>query len=238
MAQAAELLALARQELGTTEQPSGSNNVKYNTAYYGRAVQDGDGAQYPWCVTFLWWLFREAGASALFYGGGRTASCGALLAYAKAHGQLVSGAFRPGDLVFLRFDRSRTSPEHAGMVEAVRDTGELVTIEGNTGTGSEANGGQVQRRVRSAWQILGGYRPAYEEETMDQSTFNTLAEQWLESRSTLEPSIRGQEGQTARAWAESAGIILGDTQGRKQYRSFCTREQAILFLYRLMKTLK
>lgn len=35
MATATELLQLARGELGTTEQPSNSNKVKYNAAYYG-----------------------------------------------------------------------------------------------------------------------------------------------------------------------------------------------------------
>ena len=38
MATGEELLALARRELGTREQPSGSNRVKYNTEYYGREV--------------------------------------------------------------------------------------------------------------------------------------------------------------------------------------------------------
>ncbi|MEG2176834.1 MAG: hypothetical protein RRY97_08170 [Oscillibacter sp.] len=72
------LLELARQELGTCEQPAGSNQVKYNSAYYGREVS---GPAYPWCCAFLWWLFQEAGLAALFYSGGKTASCGALCLY-------------------------------------------------------------------------------------------------------------------------------------------------------------
>lgn len=237
MPRASELLALARAELGVRESPAGSNNVKYNTAYYGREVRDTAEAKYPWCVVFQWWLFRQDGAADLFYGGGRTASCSALLGYAKSHGLFVSGDYRPGDLVFLRFSRTRTSPEHIGMVQEVRSNGDLVTIEGNTGVGSDANGGQVQQRVRPAWQALGGYRPAYEEEeNMDQSTFDQMANQWLERRAELGPSIQTEEGSAARAWAESQGIILGDTRGRKQYRSFCTREQALMFLYRLVRS--
>ena len=77
------ILALARKELGTAESPAGSNHVKYNTAYYGREVSGG---AYPWCCVFLWWLFQTAGAPELFYGGGRTASCSALMTYAKSHG--------------------------------------------------------------------------------------------------------------------------------------------------------
>lgn len=234
MARASELLALARKELGVKESPAGSNNVKYNTAYYGREVRDTAEAKYPWCVTFQWWLFREAGASALFYGGGRTASCGTLMGYAKTHGLFVGGGYAPGDLVFLRFSQAHTSPEHVGMVLEVR-AGGLVTIEGNTGAGSDANGGQVQQRLRPAWQALGGYRPKYEyeeDEEMDQAAFDRMADQWLARRAALEPGIQTEEGRAARAWAEAQGIILGDGKGRKQYRSFCTREQALLFLYR------
>lgn len=40
----------------------------------------------------------------------------------------------------------------------------------------------------------------------------------------------------ALAWAESQVIILGDTRGRKQYRSFCTQEQSLMFLYRLVRS--
>lgn len=239
MARASDLLALARAELGVRESPAGSNNVKYNTAYYGREVRDTAEAQYPWCVTFQWWLFREAGVSALFYGGGRTASCAALLGYARTHGLFISGGYAPGDLVFLRFSRVRTSPEHIGMVKEARADGSLVTIEGNTGLGNDANGGQVQQRVRPAWQAVGGYRPKYEEEEeMDQAAFDRMADQWLESRAALEPGIQTEEGRAARAWAEAQGIILGDGKGRKQYRSFCTREQALLFLYRVAGKLR
>ena len=71
MASASDLLTLARRELGVTEDPKGSNRVKYNTAYYGREVS---GDSYPWCCVFLWWLFRKAGAAELFYDGDRTAS--------------------------------------------------------------------------------------------------------------------------------------------------------------------
>ncbi|MDO4314297.1 MAG: CHAP domain-containing protein [Oscillospiraceae bacterium] len=239
MARASDLLALARGELGVGESPAGSNCVKYNTAYYGREVRDTAGTKYPWCVVFLWWLFREAGAPELFYGGGRTASCGTLMGYAKTHGLFVSGGYVPGDLVFLRFSAKQAAPEHIGIVRDVRADGALVTIEGNTSPENDANGGQVRQRVRPAWQAVGGYRPAYEEdEDMDQAAFNKLADKWLESRAALAPSIQTEEGEAARAWAEEQGILLGDGQGRKQYRSFCTREQAVLFLYRLAEKLR
>ena len=177
MARASDLLALAREELGVKESPANSNNVKYNTAYYGREVHDTADAKYPWCMVFQWWVFRAAGASELFYGGRKTASCGTLMDYAAAHGQLVRSGYRPGDLVFMRFSQKRTRPEHVGLVKEVRSNGDIITIEGNTGLGNDANGGQVQQRVRYAWQVLGAYRPRYDvggEEEEDVVTYKYL----------------------------------------------------------------
>lgn len=227
MAASEDLLALARREIGTKEQPEGSNRVKYNTEYYGWEVS---GRAYPWCCVFLWWLFRMCGGAELFYGGARTASCGTLMDYARRHGLLVTDGYRPGDLAFFRFSGSG-GPQHVGIVEEVRGD-VLVTIEGNTGAGNDTNGGQVQRRQRHRRCVLGAYRPAYEEETMTQQQFDEMMERWLERRADQAPGAFSAE---ARAWAESMGLIQGDLAGRKQYRSFCTREQLMTFLYRLRK---
>ena len=191
MASAQELLTLARRELGTVESPPGSNQVKYNTAYYGSPVS---GAAYPWCVTFLWWLFRERDASALFYAGGKTASCGTLRSWARRQGQLVEGAFRPGDIVFYRFSGSG-GPQHAGIVESVRPDGRIVSLEGNTGAGNDANGGAVQRRVRAPGLAMGAFRPRYQEE--GSMTYAYLSDVPEGFRDAIEKLMR-------------AGILLGD----------------------------
>ncbi len=51
---AQKALAIAAAEVGTKESPAGSNNVKYNTWFYGRTVS---GSAYPWCMAFIAWLF-------------------------------------------------------------------------------------------------------------------------------------------------------------------------------------
>ena len=51
-----KLLAIANAEVGITEYPPSSNNVKYNTWFYGRQVM---GAKYPWCCTFISYIFWE-----------------------------------------------------------------------------------------------------------------------------------------------------------------------------------
>ena len=151
-----EILTLAREQIGVSESPPGSNNVKYNTAYYGRKVS---GSSYPWCCVFIWWLFRECGASKLFFGGEKTASCTALMKYAKNHGLWVTSGFRPGDLILYNFN-SDSYAEHIGICESA--TKKTVTcIEGNTSTTSDDNGGKVMRRTRNLSVVLGAYRPKY-----------------------------------------------------------------------------
>lgn len=54
------LLSLADAEVGNTEYPPNSNNVKYNTWYYGHAV---NGSAYPWCAAFISYIFATLDGS-------------------------------------------------------------------------------------------------------------------------------------------------------------------------------
>lgn len=54
MATASTIINMASKEIGVKE--TGVNNVKYNTEYYGRAV---NGENYPWCAVFAWWVFKQ-----------------------------------------------------------------------------------------------------------------------------------------------------------------------------------
>lgn len=225
----AKVLAAAAGELGVSESPAGSNRVKYNTAYYGRAVS---GEAYPWCCVFLWWCFRQAGAASLFYGGGKTASCGALADFARRQGRYVTGGYQPGDLVMFHFGGGAI--RHIGIVE--RAEGDLLTtIEGNTGANNDANGGQVQRRKRRIKDVAGAYRPAYQEDEMTQGEFDAMMNDWLSRRAALEP---GDFSRQARDWGEGTGIIQGGGNGSFQYKSFCTREQMLVFLHRMAQSMK
>lgn len=66
--------------LGISENPKNSNNVIFNTDYYGKPVS---GSCYSWCCTFVWDIFRMCNASKYFYGGGKCASCTSTLNYYK-----------------------------------------------------------------------------------------------------------------------------------------------------------
>ena len=147
------VLQIAAWQLGVIESPSGSNRVKYNDAFYGRAVS---GAAYPWCMAFVWWVFQQAGFQ-LFH----TASCSVLRRRYQAAGQWVTEGYRPGDILLFDFSGRRTRTEHAGILERVEADGTLVTIEGNTGSANDANGGAVQRRRRRPDLVTGACRPRY-----------------------------------------------------------------------------
>ena len=200
----------ARAQLGIREEPPNSNRVKFNTAYYGREVS---GSAYPWCCAFVWWVFREAGAASLFYGGKKTASCSALLSFHK--GQAVRGDYQPGDIIFFNFN-GRKNPAHVGICESW-DGQYITTIDGNTAPTNEANGGAVMRRRRAKKYMIGAYRPAYEEDTMTQADFDKMMDDYLERRGDKPAS--GWAG-TLLQEAKQAGITDGSRP-----QSFATREE-------------
>jgi hypothetical protein len=168
-----KLLDTAARYLGVKEAPPDSNRVLFNTDYYGREVS---GSAYPWCCVFIWYIFREAGATDLFFGGEKTASCTTLYDYYRGQGQMVPvSQARPGDLVFFVFDgNTKGIMNHIGIVENTKG-GYITTIDGNTGTVSEANGGAVMRRTRAVGYVGGVARPNYQEEDeMTQEQFNAF----------------------------------------------------------------
>lgn len=161
---AAAVVAKARSYVGVKESPPNSNNVVFNTDYYGGSVS---GSAYAWCAVFVWDVFHVLGASELFYGGGKTASCTVLMQYGRAHGLDVDGGYKPGDIVFFNWSGAKSPAEHVGIVESIDADGSLITIEGNTAVGNDSDGGEVMRRSRPLKYAICGYRPAYmsEEET-------------------------------------------------------------------------
>ena len=150
----AAVLQIAEWQLGVVEMPTNSNKVKYNTAYYGREVSGG---AYAWYMAFVWWVFREAGFSLY-----KTASCTTFVNRYKtfAPSQIVTSGYKPGDIVFFDFSRKRKKTEHVGIVVGVVG-GTVLTIEGNTGTGNDTNGGAVMKRRRDVSLITCGVRPGY-----------------------------------------------------------------------------
>lgn len=164
-----DVALLAATQVGISENPPSSNNVRYNTWYYGREVSGGS---YPWCMVFVQWVFAQVGVALPQ----RTASCGSLMRAAQKSGEWVTADYRPGDVVIYDFPGGAAT-DHCGIVESVTDSG-VVAIEGNTGSGSDADGGQVQRRSRAFSVIVGAVRAKdlMEEVTAEvEDRFNTVA---------------------------------------------------------------
>lgn len=169
MATANQLLTIARKQLGICENPPGSNNVRYNTWYYGREVM---GSAYPWCMVFVQWVFAQAGVKLPV----RTASCGALMNAAKAAGCWVTAGFKPGDVVIYDFPGGAAT-DHCGIVETELPDYGVQAVEGNTSqSGSQSNGGMVCRKNRPGKYIVGAVRPVFdtEKEEDDMVVYKTL----------------------------------------------------------------
>lgn len=182
MPKVSDVLNIARGELGYTESPQGSNKTKYGR-WFGL---DGN----PWCMMYVQWCCAQAGVALPM----RTASCGALMRAAQAAGCWVTGDYRPGDVVIYDFPGGAAT-DHTGIAESVTASG-VIAIEGNTGAGNDANGGQVQRRTRSNSLIVGAFRPEFEEEE-EVVTYEKLANIPEKFRPVIDKLM-------------TAGIIQGD----------------------------
>ena len=167
---AQELLRKAQAEIGVCEFPSNSNNVKYNTWYYGRRVS---GASYPWCCTFVTWLFKEDQSLCK-----KSASCIDLLSYFEKKGQVVKTP-KAGDIVFFKYSTNTRRTNHVGIVERVEGK-TVFTIEGNTSVTSNDNGGKVMRRRRTS-NMVAFARPAYQSQTtksVDEIAHEVISGEW------------------------------------------------------------
>lgn len=151
------LMDVAKSCIGTKEDPPGSNNVIYNTWYYGREVS---GDSYPWCAAWVSWVFNEAGLSDYFYGGKKCASCTTIRDFHKD--RIVTDNFKYGDLIFFNFKKGTLDPltstcYHMGFFSSQTAT-TITTIDGNTSNTSEDNGGSVMKKTRMKDVVVCGIR--------------------------------------------------------------------------------
>lgn len=150
----AQMLAVAVSQIGTMEDPLGSNRGPEVDEYLRVAGLDPAADSFPWCAAFVYWCFDEA-ARALGRSNPVVKTAGVLDHWNKA-GQrsiprlLSSTAInnpslvQPG-LIFIIDTDAPGGAGHTGLVESVTG-GKLVTIEGNTNTGGAREGIGVFRR--------------------------------------------------------------------------------------------
>ena len=171
---AKNIIDRAKAELGVCENPPNSNNVKYNTWYYGHEVI---GNQYPWCAVFISWLFKpEQGLCK------KTASCLEMLEWFEKRNQIVKEP-QAGDIVFFHYSTNPRRTNHVGLVVSVH--GNVInTIEGNTSINSNDNGGKVMQRNRYN-NIVAYARPKYQgtlvnvtKKSIEEITAEVIAGKW------------------------------------------------------------
>ena len=158
-----QTLDLAKSQAGTTEYPPNTNNVIYNTEFYGHPVQDGSpnaNDRYPWCAVYVWWVLSQLDPNLVK----KTASCMDMAQWFKDKGQWVEpGKQLPGDVVFYKFNTNNRWTNHTGIVQDVLGVNDINAWEGNTSEkGSQDNGGAVLLKHRTS-NIVGYGRPAYDE---------------------------------------------------------------------------
>lgn len=165
MTSAAQVLAVAKAEIGYVGGPGNPPSSKYG-AWYG--INPGN-----WCAMFISWCGNEAAVKANStnpYAGIETAKgfaytpTGFAWFQGRNRAVLTSKQAQPGDLVFYDYGMGRIS--HVGLVESVSESG-YTTIEGNTSNSSHRAGNTCNRREHthneSVFRGIG--RPAYDKST-------------------------------------------------------------------------
>lgn len=154
MTQAEKIVSVAVSQIGEHEDPPGSNMTKYGQAYGWNGV--------AWCCIFVWWCFKEAGLSNLFYNGNKTASCTALMKWAANNGLFVTKDFRKGDVFLYDYDNIPSDSEHTGIYTGERTGAAYIAVEGNYAD-------KVARVTRDAKEIIGAFRPRWTEDPVAES---------------------------------------------------------------------
>ena len=150
---AQQQLNVFRTQLGTTENPPGSNSTAYGIWYGMNKV--------AWCMIFQSWGFNQKQALALI--GGKFAYTPSAAAWFQSVDRW-SHTPKVGSLAFFDFPDSIDRIQHVEIVEEVRPDGRIVTIGGNTSSddrGSQDNGDGVWRKVRSTVHVVGYGHPHY-----------------------------------------------------------------------------
>lgn len=167
------ILSVAQSQIGVKESPANSNRVKYSIWY---------GLIGPWCDIFVSWCANQAGVANVI---GKYAYCPYHVSYFKKKGWWHGPEYKPqpGDIIFFA---SRGVACHVGIVEKRNGSQSVTTIEGNTSTSSNDNGGAVMRRVRTygnpygSWGILGFAHPPYGKGNGKVSTPKQPSRNWLQ----------------------------------------------------------
>ena len=161
-----DVLRIALQQYGYTEDPPGSNRNKFGKAYGWNGV--------AWCAEFVWWAGEQPQGDNPIYKSANAADIQDLTVSRKGGKYILPQTannskkkaalpkLRPGDNVSFNFSGG-SSRQHTGMVVGVW-VDSVYCIEGNTSfsdRGSQSNGGCVALRKRDYTDCVCVDRPKY-----------------------------------------------------------------------------
>src|SRR5215211_9234679 len=177
-----------------------SNNVKYNTAYYGHEVSDPHGDVHLWCVVFIWWVMRQAEVPATVFP--KVASVfkqpnANVRDFFKARNRFMSASSMPkeGDLVIFK-------KSHIGIVESVDSHSNTIsTVEGNASD-------RVRRRSyrRTNSDIDGYCRPAYD--MVEEDDFMALFDNVNEFKAAVRAVVKDEVDKAVQGELKDFFVLL------------------------------
>jgi hypothetical protein len=134
-------LVEARKDVGMKESPAGSNICPISKWYRLTG---------PWCAMAVTYWYVQAGSKG-FQRSQRWAYCPYILqaAIRGDHGLSLTRNPKQGDIVLFDWDNDRIA-DHVGILrsDGVDSNGNFKTIEGNTSTSNNSNGGECMNRDR------------------------------------------------------------------------------------------
>lgn len=141
-----QIFEVAKIEIGVTEVPANSNHTKYGEWFGFQGV--------PWCAIFCSYCY-SFGGHPITNGGYYKGFAGVGTAMMNFKDNLTKEP-QLMDLVIFDWNYDH-KPDHVGLfVQWIdRENGTFETIEGNTSTTNQSNGGAVMKRERNLRQVAG-----------------------------------------------------------------------------------
>lgn len=145
------IIDIATKEIGYKESPPKSNLNKFGK-WYG---MDG----LAWCAMFVSWVYDQAGVPLGHIDDNNGFRyCPSALIYWRRNDKITLYP-APGDIVLFDWNVDKKS-DHTGIFVKWIETGKTFeTIEGNTSSSNQSDGGEVERRTRKVSQVSAFINP-------------------------------------------------------------------------------
>ena len=139
-----------------------------------------------WCCIWVWYVFKKANASKLFYGGNKVQNVANADSWLRKNATWVKMKdAKPGDIVIFTWSGAGNNTrvghrDHIGIVRKAGGSSKIYTIEGNVGSSSPSKS-VVEYRTRTLKQVYAVYHLDYED-TAPKKDLTQLVKDTLEGK--------------------------------------------------------